>query len=242
MPTIKACLFDMDGLLIDSERIYTLTTEQVLRDHGREPHFPALIKSDLMGRPGPEAATLFLRWAGLEEELGVEGYLARQATLQRALFPSVAPMPGAAALLDDLVQRRVELALATSSTTQNFHLKTSRLQDLFRVFGGNVICGDDERVRGRGKPEPDIFVHALEDINRGRRSRGQVEILPDECLVLEDGVPGVTAGLRAGNHVLWVPDEQILALHHDQVDQILGEKGKMVHSLEDFPWEYYGLK
>ena len=52
-PKVRACLFDMDGLLIDSERIYTEVTNKFLALHGKGP-LPAEIKAQLMGRPGPQ--------------------------------------------------------------------------------------------------------------------------------------------------------------------------------------------
>ena len=53
LPPIRACLFDMDGLLIDSEDLYTICTNEVLREYGR-PDLPWSIKAQLQGRPGPE--------------------------------------------------------------------------------------------------------------------------------------------------------------------------------------------
>lgn len=52
-PPIKACLFDMDGLLIDSEDWYTVCTNEVLAEYGK-PKLPWNIKAQLQGRPGPE--------------------------------------------------------------------------------------------------------------------------------------------------------------------------------------------
>jgi len=57
LPTIRACLFDMDGLLIDSEDLYTVCTNEVLREYGR-PDLPWNIKAQLQGRPGPEVCNL----------------------------------------------------------------------------------------------------------------------------------------------------------------------------------------
>lgn len=53
LPAIRACLFDMDGLLIDSEDLYTLCTNETLRKYGK-PDLPWSIKAQLQGRPGPE--------------------------------------------------------------------------------------------------------------------------------------------------------------------------------------------
>ncbi len=73
------------------------------------------------------------------------------------------------------------------------------------------ILGDDPRIPpGRGKPAPDIFLLALKSINDSLVSRGEPEIKPEECLVFEDSVPGVEAGLRAGMQVVWCPHPGLL--------------------------------
>ena len=53
LPRVRACLFDMDGLLIDSEDIYTTITDTILKEYGK-PNLPWSIKAQLQGRPGPE--------------------------------------------------------------------------------------------------------------------------------------------------------------------------------------------
>jgi len=67
------------------------------------------------------------------------------------------------------------------------------------------VLGDDARVApGRGKPAPDIYLLALELLNKVIREEGrEQELRPEECLVLEDSVPGVEAGRRAGCQVVW---------------------------------------
>jgi pseudouridine-5'-monophosphatase len=58
----KACLFDMDGLLINTEDMYTEVTNEVLAEHGKPP-LPWSVKIQLQGRPGPDAARKFLEWS-----------------------------------------------------------------------------------------------------------------------------------------------------------------------------------
>lgn len=88
-------------------------------------------------------------------------------------------------------------------------MKASHLEDLFSVFTPErKILGDDPRIPpGRGKPLPDIYLVALEAVNKGIRARGngEPEVKPEECLVFEDSVPGVEAGRRAGMRVIWCP-------------------------------------
>ena len=163
--------------------------------------------------------------------------MAEQRSLQLSRFPLVQPLPGAEALLKHLKTHNIPIALATSSTAANYALKSSNLQAFFDVFDGIRITGDDPRIVGKGKPQPDIFQHALQMINEARGTT----ILPNECLVFEDGIPGVQAGLSAGMHVIWVPDQEILALHEKEVDAILGDKGEMIMSLEALGLDKYGL-
>lgn len=59
LPPVRACLFDMDGLLIDSEDLYTVCTNETLRKYGK-PDLPWNIKAQLQGRPGPEVCTRHL--------------------------------------------------------------------------------------------------------------------------------------------------------------------------------------
>ncbi|KAI7539552.1 putative haloacid-halidohydrolase [Hortaea werneckii] len=220
---IRACLFDMDGLLIDSEDLYSHCTNTVLHEHGK-PSLPWHIKAQLQGRPGPSAGKIFQEWAQLP--ISNEELMRRISELQREVFPGCKALPGVEALLTALSQARVvgkkqdpkpesseeekmEIALATSSHKANYDLKTQHLQPLMSVFpAANRILGDDPRIPpGRGKPAPDIYLLALETINARRRAQQPVcdEISPAECLVFEDSVPGIEAGRRAGMQVVWVP-------------------------------------
>jgi pseudouridine-5'-monophosphatase len=83
--------------------------------------------------------------------------------------------------------RKVHLALATSSHEPNFKIKTQKLHYLFSVFKPHLrIFGDGPRIlKGKGKPNPDIYFLALKAINENLDG-GEEPIAPDECLVLEE--------------------------------------------------------
>ena len=118
----------------------------------------------------------------------------------------------------------IHTALATSSHRGNFEIKTAHLQDLFADFKEeNIILGDDARISpGRGKPAPDIYLLALKMINKGIRYAGrEKEVEPAECLVLEDSVPGVEAGRRAGMQVVWCPHPELLNEYHGREKEVL---------------------
>ncbi|KAK5115660.1 hypothetical protein LTR85_009831 [Meristemomyces frigidus] len=211
-PAIRACLFDMDGLLIDSEDLYTICTNAVLHEFGK-PDLPWNIKAQMQGRPGPEAGRIFQEWAQLpitREEMMVivQGF-------QKRYFPTCKPLPGVETLLQTLSKRtqpRVEMALATSSHSVNYQLKTAHLKETFSVFPQeNVVLGDDKRIPpGRGKPAPDIYLLALSTVNERLKREGKDDITPAECLVFEDSVPGVESGRRAGMQVVWCPHPGLL--------------------------------
>lgn len=237
---VRACIFDMDGLLINSEDAYTEVTNTILRENGR-PDLPWSVKAQLQGRPGPSAGKIFREWAQLP--ISEEQFMKRQTELQRDLFKHCKPLPGVETLLGRLVQahtimdarsrarspggdhREIRLALATSSHGRNYDLKTANMQQLFSVFPDRQkIVGDDQRIpKGRGKPLPDIYLLALQTINEALMAEDntQSEITPDECLVFEDSVPGVEAGRRAGMRVVWVPHPGLLGVYKDRVHEVL---------------------
>jgi pseudouridine-5'-monophosphatase len=276
----------LDGLLLNSEDLYTLITNTILHHYGK-PSLPWSIKAQLQGRTGPEAGRIFDAWAQLP--IPTEQFLAEQSELQRQHFPNTAPLPGVEELLGKLDgtkknEGKVYMALATSSRTVNYKLKTSHLEELFSVFPKDqVVVGDDMRIKaGRGKPAPDIYLLALETINEGIRRRRkeegstEKEVSVEECLVFEDAVPGVEAGRRAGMRVIWCPHPELLEEYKGREKEVLagltgehkeedgenlvggdvekdGMKGKgqpgdiddgwaeLLSTLEDFPYERYGI-
>ncbi|KUI54599.1 hypothetical protein VP1G_01919 [Cytospora mali] len=246
-PPIRACLFDMDGLILDTEDIYTDCINILLSKYGK-PQLPWSIKAKLQGRPGPQANALFHDWAQLP--ISNEEYMEEYGALQRKHFPSAKALPGVEDLLANLGRtrwwdvseeeekkkknnnnnKRVHIALATSSHSGNFALKTAHLTDLFSVFQTpHRVLGDDKRIQpGRGKPLPDIYLLALETIN-STLPAGEEPIKPEECLVFEDSVPGVEAGRRAGMRVIWCPHPKLKEEYAGREGEVLagrtGEAG-----------------
>ncbi|EEH34085.2 HAD superfamily hydrolase [Paracoccidioides lutzii Pb01] len=217
----------MDGLLIDSEDIYTLVINKILQEYNR-PSLPWSIKAQLQGRPAPQSGKIFHDWAQLP--VSMTEFHEKQAALQQIYFPTTKPLPGVVDLLSNLAKMAntsspVHIALATSSTARNYELKTAHLSDLFSLFpNSRLITGDNPRIgEGRGKPLPDIYLLALETINAEIRAanNGEPEIKPKECLVFEDSVPGVEAGRRAGMQVVWVPHPGLLEEYRGKEDLVL---------------------
>jgi len=255
----------MDGLLINTEDIYTLCHNILLARYSAGPMTWA-IKSQLQGRPAHEAIALLLNWANIPH-VSPEEYTKQLHVIQEDEFTKAKPLPGVEKLLEDLKAtekgekgNRIHVALATSSHEGHFKIKTQHLQDLFESFDPKRrILGDDPRIpKGRGKPWPDIYLLALQAIN-GTLEPGEEEIKPEECLVFEDGIPGVVAGRRAGMRVVWVPHEGLAKEFSGREAEILAglgeEKELDLHqlgtvgdgwaeqrvSLEDLPYAKYGI-
>ena len=175
---------------------------------------------------GWQASKIFHRWAQLP--ITPDEYVAKQKSLQEKFFPESQPLPGVSALLKNLLSTQstdkpVYIALATSSHSKNFKLKSSHLPELFAAFPeSQMVLGDDPRIgQGRGKPLPDIYLLALETINNNVRAKGGEEIKPEECLVFEDAVPGVEAGRRAGMRVVWCPHPGLLGAYQGREEEVL---------------------
>ncbi|CCE29059.1 hypothetical protein E4U13_001804 [Claviceps humidiphila] len=263
-PPVRACLFDVDGLLLNTEDLYTFCVNLVLQKYNRAP-LPWSIKAKLQGRPAPEANRIFSDWAKLP--ISDAQYKDELSAFQTNHFPGAKPLPGVRELLSALAtaktckNEKVHMALATSSHAGNFALKTAHLPDVFSVFPSERrVLGDDSRLGpGRGKPLPDIFLLALKTINE---SLGPDErpITTEECLVFEDSIPGVEAGRRAGMRVVWVPhprlkdevigrEEYILAgltgeagpVHMHKLGEVDDGWAEELRTLVGFPFEKYGI-
>jgi len=182
-------IFDLDGVLLDTEKLYTEATQSVVGQYGKT--FDWSLKSLMMGRHEQEAAELLVRT--LELPITAEEYLRRSLPIAEALFSSAEELPGAEAFVATLAERGHALAVGTSSTRRLFDLKTSHLP-WFRSFSA-VVSGDHPEVRAL-KPAPDIFLAAA------RAIAGD----PARCLVIEDSPAGVLAARAAGMSVVAMPD------------------------------------
>lgn len=166
----------------------------------------------------------------------------RNLSKQESKWSKCQFLPGARELLQYLDTSKIPMALATSSNRYNYERKTGHLkQDGFDLFGEHIVTGDDERVpKGRGKPFPDIWLAALKSLN-SQLTEDQPEIKPDECLVFEDALPGLTAGKAAGAYVIWVPDERALKILDGDEHEHIADQGIILSSLKEFDPSKYGL-
>lgn len=235
----KACLFDMDGLLLDTEVIYTRSFSHVLRKYGCPEGLTWDVKVKLQGVPGPEACQIVIDCYGLSEKVDNLSFYKETSDVQEKMWSDCELLSGVESLINKLNENGIPMAVCTSSHTDKYELKTSRHKRVFDLFKGKVITGDNPAIKGKGKPLPFIWWLGLDLINQS----GDYDIKPEECLVFEDAAPGALSGKRSGGYVIWVPDENaIKVLPKSQIDTIVGsgnEHGIIYKSLDDFKLEDY---
>lgn len=236
---IKACLFDMDGTLINTEDIYTEAATETLALYGKGP-LTWDIKIDLQGRPGPDAAQKVVEFFDLQ--VTKEEFMKKLYEIQDTKWERTAFLPGALELLEYLKKHDIPIGLATSSNTGNYEKKTAHLGGSFALFDGHIVTGDDKRIPpGQGKPQPDIWYACLKSINDARAKKGLEEIKIEECLIFEDGIPGVISGKNANGYVIWIPHPLALKELNGKEKEIIGQGGEIIESLEEFDKAKFGL-
>lgn len=180
----------MDGLLIDSESVWSLADREFLAHYGKTYLPPD--KSRFMGS-GVRVFIKFLKkkfsLPGSEEKLLAE----RMAIFKKLIIKELKLMPGAEDLLSVLSRNGYLLAMATGNTRQMMDLITENLK-IRKYF--DVTVSSDEVPQG--KPAPDTFLEAARRLG----------FSPSECLILEDAINGVLAARAAGMRVIAVCDQR----------------------------------
>lgn len=220
---ITHVIFDMDGLLLDTEKFYTEVQEIILARFNKT--FDWSLKAKMMGKKAIEAARIFVEETGISDSLTAEQFLLERESMLQSLFPTSELMPGASRLIKHLHAKGIPICLATGSHKRHFELKTQRHGELFSLMH-HVVLGDDPDVK-KGKPSPDVFLAAAKRFEGG-------PVNPQKIIVFEDAPSGVLGAKNAGMLVVMVPDPRLDSSLHKDADQVL-------NSLLDFNPSEWGL-
>jgi pseudouridine-5'-monophosphatase len=210
---VRHAIFDLDGVLLDTERIYTDASNMVAARYGKTHDWS--IKGNMIGRPALDSAKYFVE--ALELPMSPEEYLAARDVYLDAHIASAGAMPGAEAFTRELRRLGIPIAVATSTGKALYGVKVAPHLPWFSVFSA-IVCGDDPRVV-KGKPAPDIFLVAARELGAD----------PETCVVFEDSPAGVAAAIAAGMQVVALPDPNMDHRRYTGADAI-------VRSFEECRW------
>ena len=204
--TITAVLFDMDGLVLDTEKLYTRFWQEAANVLG----YPMTKEQALGMRSLNRGAGLAKMQSYFGLSVDYDRIRNKRIELMDAFVEQegVVLKPGIHELLLFLKERGIKTAIATSSPMERtlLYLGSVGLQNSF-----------DELVSGymveKGKPEPDIYLYAAKKLG----------VKPEECMVLEDSPAGILAAYRAGCLPVMVPDQ----------DEPEEETKKLLHARAD---------
>ena len=191
---MEAVIFDLDGLLADTEVISLKVYQELLRDFGI-PFTEETYSRDYSGHREEENVQRFLDTYDLPWNF--DQTLDKVYELEaQILVKGVNLKKGAKNLLTYLQKEGIPIALATSSVESRAKMILDS-NGILSLFDHLVFAKDVKR----SKPYPDIFLKACSDLN----------VLPENCLVLEDSEAGIEAASRAGIPVICIPDLKIPA-------------------------------
>ena len=186
---VEAIIFDMDGLLLDSEQIYARVWRDAVAAHGAElthEHFLSLL-----GRGRKGALKRIGELFGVAIDLTALNATLEQLETRYFNEHAIPTKPGVDEIFAWITARQFKRALATS---------TVRERALPRLTRAGIVGHFDALVTGdevtNGKPAPDIFLLAAD----------RLAVAPAECVVLEDSEQGIRAAVAAGMTAIMIPD------------------------------------
>jgi sugar-phosphatase len=188
----QAVIFDMDGLLVNSEPAWGRAERGLIESRGHE--FNVEIRKQIIGMRIDKIVQTFAEFYGLPDDIdALAGELVQR--MLDTIPDGVPAMPGAGSLLEFLQEQDVPCAIASSSSLPIINAITANLGWKDR-FG--VRCSAD--AVAHGKPAPDVYLLAAQKLG----------VEPSRCLALEDSVTGARAAVAAGMVCFAVPEMELV--------------------------------
>jgi HAD superfamily hydrolase (TIGR01509 family) len=205
-PAFHAVIFDLDGVLADSEPWWNQIDANLLAEYGVTYH--GEYHRNVLGVSYRLAVEFYKNAFHLSAP--VEKLIQRRGKIATEFFAKhVSLFPAAKATLEQLRDMKLHLAVATSSVSASARpfLERTGIKGLFSV----IVAGDEIK---RGKPHPDIYMHAAEKLG----------IAAARCLVIEDALSGVAAAKAANMRVAAIPDGRFVdaSEYKKRADYVLG--------------------
>lgn len=190
---LRAVVFDLDGLIANTEDLYEKAGEAVLARRGKT--YDAPLREQMMGRPVADALRIMIDCHALTDSLETLLCECKEEMLT-LIMTSLAAMPGLYKLLDELQGANLPLGVATSGPRDYAAHVLTQLNVIDRF--AFVLTADDIR---HGKPDPEVYLLAAKTLG----------LPPGQMLVLEDSGNGCRAAVAAGAFTVAVPNRHT---HH----------------------------
>ena len=203
---LRAVIFDLDGILADSEPWWNEIDSKLLAEYGVI--YRGEYHREVLGVSYRLAVEFYKKAFGLSAS--IEELMRRRGEIATEFFANrVGLFPSTKRTLERLRDMKVRLAIATSSVSASARPFLDR-HGLTPFFDG-IVTGDEIE---RGKPDPDIYLRAAKKLGIGA----------DACLVIEDALSGITAGKAAGMRVAAIPDRRFVDArdYEKEADYVLG--------------------
>ncbi len=199
---IKAVIFDMDGLMFNTEDVFELAGAELVGRRGFK--MTTELRNKMMGRRAEESIGAMIQFLGLEETIPA---LIEEAEEIFATYleDHLAPMPGLFELLDLIEQHQKPKGVATSSSRNYLNNILGRYNLLSRFH--LTLTAEDV---SHGKPAPEIYIKAATYFN----------VHPSEMLVLEDSGAGTQAAAAAGAVIVSIPHQHSASQNFDAATHI----------------------
>lgn len=211
---VQGLIFDMDGVLIDSEPLHLLAYQELLASWSIA--YTEQDNRELLGRKELDCAKILIKRYNLEvpaEKLVQK----KEAIVERLLKAQSSEQPGVSSALSAAKNLGLPMAVASSATLATINLVVDTLS--IRSFFNALASGEEVE---HGKPAPDVFLLAAQ----------RLRVEPSRCLVIEDTFNGVLAAKAAGMQCIAVPCEATRHQDHSQADAMLSSLTEL--KLEDW--------
>lgn len=192
-PRLRGVLFDMDGVVIDTEKLYTRFWRAAAEDLGHPMTLEQALQLRSLGKAPAQAKLDAFFGTGTVD---YDTLRARRIELMEAHIAryGVEEKPGIRELLAFLKEQGIPCAITSSSSVP---LIRRHLGDLGLLEGFTALCSGKDVPRG--KPAPDIYLHGAEVLG----------FAPEECIAVEDSPAGIEAAFRAGCFPIIIPDQDL---------------------------------
>jgi beta-phosphoglucomutase len=199
MKSIKACIFDLDGVLVDTAKYHFKAWKKLANELGFD--FSEEENEQLKGVSRTQSLELILHWGGVEKSEEEKLMLADQKNecylefIERMNPDEV--LPGVLIFLNELKEKKIKIGLGSASKNAKIILERVNLIHYF----DNIVDGNDT---AKSKPDPEVFLLGAANL----------ELNPNQIIVFEDAEKGVNAALDGGFLTVGVGDSNVLENAH----------------------------